>query len=179
MKITIFWFAWSWKSTVWKILSELLGYEFMSSWNIMRSWADELWLTIYEFEDKIVKNDYSFDIKLDKKVEEYWINNDNFIFESRLARNFISDSFKIYLKCDESERYNRIQKREWTLLPDIIEKNHIRERWVEKRYSEIYPNIQFPPNDELFDLVIDVNVIKPEEIVDIIMKKILVRYMNY
>jgi hypothetical protein len=37
----------------------------------MRQWAKESGYTIYEFEDKIVKKDDSFDIKLDKKVEEF------------------------------------------------------------------------------------------------------------
>ncbi|MFC1797759.1 hypothetical protein ACFLY2_00830 [Patescibacteria group bacterium] len=43
----------------------------MSSGNIMRAWADEMNYTIYEFEDKIIKTDDSFDLKLDNKVKEF------------------------------------------------------------------------------------------------------------
>lgn len=164
MKITIFWLAWSWTSTIWKLLSEELWYTFMSSWNIMRSWAEEKWYSLYQFEDKIAKNDKQFDIKLDNKVKDFWLNNDNFIFESRLSWNFIPDSYKIYLKCDEPIRYNRIHQREWVSLDEITEKNRKRESWIIKRYSEIYPNIVFPPIDNIFDLIIDVNSILPEEI---------------
>ncbi|MDP2396227.1 MAG: hypothetical protein Q8S84_05955 [bacterium] len=42
---------------------------------------------------------------------------------------------------------------------------------------EVYPHIHFPPRDDIFDLVIDVESITPEEIVDIITRKILVNYM--
>jgi cytidylate kinase len=54
-----------------KLLAEKLDYQFMSSGNIMRSWGDELGMSIYEFEDKVVKNDADFDVKLDKKVEDF------------------------------------------------------------------------------------------------------------
>ena len=112
MKITIFGLAGSGTSTIGKMLAEKQNSTFMSSGNILRSWAAESGYTIYEFEDKIVKKDHSFDLKLDKKVEEFGEQNDDFIFESRLAWYFIPDSFKIYLYCDDTERYNRIQNRE-------------------------------------------------------------------
>lgn len=179
MKITIFWLAWSGKSTVWKLLTDKLNYTFMSSWNIMRQWAEAEWLSIYDFEDKIAKNDDTFDVKLDNKVREYWVENDNFLFESRLAWYFIPDSFKIYLKCDEETRYKRIQNREATPLQDIIDKNKKRETELEQRYAKIYPHISFPPREEVFDIVIDVANISPQEIVDIIVSKIWVKYMEF
>ncbi len=177
MKITIFWFAWSGTSTIWKLLSERLDYKFMSSWNIMREWAKDLGLNIYDFENEVVKNDNSFDIKLDNKVLDFWINNDNFIFESRLAWYFIPDSFKIYLKCEDIERYDRIHKRELINIDEVLEKTQKRENDLISRYAKIYPNISFPPHEDIFDLVIDVTKISPLEITDFIMKKILLKYM--
>ena len=179
MKITIFWLAWSGTSTIWKLLSEKLEYEFMSSWNIMRQWASDLWYSLYDFESEYIKNDDSFDKNLDTKVREYWLNNDDFIFESRLAWYFIPDSFKIYLKCDESIRYNRIQKREAIPLVEVIEKNQKREKQLVTRYAKIYPQIEFPPNDTIFDLLIDVDSITPEEVIDLIMKNIWAYYMTF
>lgn len=172
MKITIFWLAGSGTSTIWKLLSERLDYKFMSSWNIMRSWAENLWYTIYEFEDKVIKTDDSFDIKLDEKVKNFWEKNDDFIFESRLAWNFIPDSFKIYLKCEETERYNRIQKREKLLFEIVKEKNLKRESELVQRYAQIYPDINFPPKEHIFDLVIDATNISPKEILQEILVKI-------
>lgn len=166
MKITIFGLAWSWTSTLWKMLSEKLEHTFMSSWNIMRSWADEMWYTIYEFEDKVIKTDQTFDLKLDKKVKEYWKENDNFIFESRLAWHFIDDSFKIFLHCDDDVRYKRIHSREWWDLDEIITKTKKRESELELRYKEVYPDISFPPKKENFDLFIDGTNHSPENTLD-------------
>lgn len=149
----------------------------MSSGNIMRDWAKELWLSIYEFEDKIAKEDDNFDLNLDNKVREFWVKNDNFIFESRLARYFIPDSFKIFMKCEDQERYNRIQNREQITMDEVLSKTKKREDELVERYSKIYPNITFPPSEEEFDLVVDVTNITPEEIVEIIMSKILINYM--
>lgn len=177
MKITVFWFAWSWTSTIWKLLSEKLDYKFMSSWNIMRWWAEELGYSIYEFENKIIKDDSSFDLKLDLKVKDFWKSNDNFVFESRLAWHFIPESFKIYLKCDEKERYKRIQNREWLLIDEVIEKTKKRETELEQRYGKIYPNIKFPPKEKTFDFIIDVTKLNPQEIVESIISRLSVNYM--
>jgi cytidylate kinase len=172
MKITIFGFAWSGTSTIWKMLSTSLDYTFMSSGNIMREWASESWLSIYDFEIQVAQKDDSFDLKLDKKVQEFWYNNDNFIFESRLAWHFIKDSFKIYLHCDEDERYLRIQNREWLNLYDIKKKNTKRESELVERYNSVYKDIEFPPSKKDFDLFIDATDISPEEIINLILQKI-------
>ena len=172
MKITIFWVAWTGTSTVGKLLAEKLWYSFQSTGNIMRSWADEAGYTIYEFEDKVIKLDESFDTKLDQKVVGFWKDNDNFIFESRLAWNFIPDSFKISLTCDDMERYKRIYEREWGEFVECMRKTKKREEELVKRYKEVYPNIVFPPNNDMFDIVIDTTKTLPDEIIEIITKKI-------
>lgn len=172
MKITIFGFAGSGTSTIWKMLAGKLNHDFMSTGNIMRTWAAEQGMDIYEFEKKITKKDHSFDHKLDKKVEDYWKENSNFIFESRLAWNFIPDSYKIFLHCDDEERYNRIHNREWWEREEIVNKTHTREAEVIRRYGEVYPDIVFPPQKEDFDLFIDSTKIWKEEVVNKILSAI-------
>jgi len=172
MKITIFGLAGSWTSTLWKDLSEKIDYKFMSTGNIMRSWAKESGYTIYEFEDKVIKKDKTFDLKLDKRVVEFWKENDDFIFESRLAWNFIPDSFKVFLYCGDNERYSRIQKREWWDLDEIITKTKKRESELITRYNEVYPSIEFPPKREDFDLFIDGTDLTPEETLIKVIEKI-------
>jgi len=172
MKITIFGLAWSWTSTLWKTLADKLGYTFMSTWNIMRSWAEESWYTIYDFEDKVIKQDKSFDLKLDKRVKDFWENNDDFVFESRLAWSFIPKSFKIFLYCDDDERYNRIQKREGWFLDEIVTKTKKRESELIVRYKEVYNDISFPPKKEDFDLFIDWTNISPEKTLNIVIAKL-------
>ncbi len=173
MKITLFWLAGSGTSTVGKLLAKKMQLNFMSSWNILRSWAkDEGYASIYEFEDKVAKHDTTFDIKLDNKVAEYGKNEDNFIFESRLAWHFIPESIKIYLDCEESERYRRIFQREGWEKQNIIDQNTKRETELVHRYNDVYPDILFPPQEEDFDIYIDGTDILPEQIVEQIMNQI-------
>lgn len=172
MKITLFGLAGTGTSTVGKLLAEKLWYSFHSTGNIMRSWAEEAGLSIYEFEDKVIKVDTSFDVKLDDRVKDFWKENDDFIFESRLAWNFIPDSFKISLTCEDTERYRRIHQREWGDIETVKEKTQKREDELLIRYKEVYPDIHFPPCDDSFDMIIDGTNINPDEIVENIIKKI-------
>lgn len=79
---------------------------------MFREYAKEAGMSLYEFENTIAKKDENFDKKLDAKTAEYGEENNNFIFESRLAWNFIPESFKIYIDCNTQERYRRIHQRE-------------------------------------------------------------------
>lgn len=164
MKITLFWLAGSGTSTIGKMLCEHLGYEFMSTWNIFRSFAQDAGMDLYTFENTVAKHDENFDKKLDKYAAKYGKENDNFIFESRLAWHFIPDSFKIYLDCDRDERYRRIHNREWGDIAHLTTNNTRREQELELRYSQVYPDILFPPNKENFDFYIDGSYLTPEEI---------------
>lgn len=178
MKITVFGLAGSGTSTIGKLLAEKLEYEFMSSGNIMRQWAEELWHTIYEFEDKVIKQDQSFDIKLDEKVRKYGQENVSFVFESRLAWHFIPDSFKVYLYCEENERYNRIHKREGWELAEIIDKTSKRESELIERYKAVYPHVSFPPEESQFDMFVDGTEKTPDEIVSAILSKVYSYYQS-
>ena len=172
MKITLFGFAWSGTTTIAKMLCEKLDYTFMSTWNIFRQYAQDAGMSVYEFENTIAKHDPNFDIKLDTLVKEYWVSNDNFVFESRLAWHFIPDSMKVYLDCEREERYRRIQEREKGKLEDIVFFNTRREEELEKRYHEIYPDITFPPLKESFDIYLDVTDMHPDRIVEVLVEKI-------
>jgi len=165
MKITIFWLAGSGTSTIGKMLCKELEYSFMSTGNIFRSFAQEAGMDLYTFENTIAQDDENFDKKLDSYAAEYGKNNDNFVFESRLAWHFIPDSFKIYLDCNQDERYRRIHEREWGDIHQISIHNSRRESELELRYDQVYPHISFPPNPKDFDLYIDSSALSPKEII--------------
>lgn len=165
MKVTIFGLAGTGKSTVAKIIANDLNLSYNSTGNLMREKAQSLGMTIYEF-DEMIKGDSSFDIALDKQVAEFGINEDNFIFESRLAWYFIYDSIKIKLNCDEDVVYRRISERESILVDEARRLTQKRANDVMARYSKIYPQIEFPPSDLEFDLVIDTTKLNVGEVVN-------------
>jgi cytidylate kinase len=84
----------------------------MSTGNIFRQFAADAGMNLYDFENSVAKKDLNFDKKLDAQTQKYGEENEDFIFESRLAWHFIPDSFKIFLDCESDERYRRIHKRE-------------------------------------------------------------------
>lgn len=165
MKITIFGLAGTGTSSVGKALAEKLGYKFKSSGNIFREQAKEKGLSIYEY-DELVRSDVKYDIELDNLVGKFGEDNNNFIFESRLAWFFIPDSIKIKLICDEEVTFERISDRENISIEEAKEKTIKRAKTLEERYAKVYPHIKYPPKDEVFDLIIDNTNMSVEEEVE-------------
>jgi cytidylate kinase len=165
MKITIFGLAGTGKTTTAKILAKELNLKFNSTGNLMREKAKELNLSIYEF-DQLCKKDSKYDLELDKNVQTYGKDNDNFIFESRLAWYFISDSVKIKLQCDEEIAYERIAERENLTLEESRNLTEERKQIVSQRYNSLYPNLEYPPKNDIFDLIINTSETSIEEVVE-------------
>lgn len=171
MKITIFGLAGTGTSTVGRLLAKKLNYDFKSSGEMFRKIASSHNQTIYEFE-KTCKNDNKFDLEVDNAVVKYGKNNIDFVFESRLAYYFISDSFKIKLICGNDECYKRIAQREEISFEEAKEKTIFRTNESQLRYNLTYSQIQYPPKDKVFDIIIDTTNISPEKIVEKIIKEL-------
>jgi cytidylate kinase len=169
-KITIFGLAGTGKTTAGKILASKLGYEYMSSGNIFRSYADELGLSLNEFEE-LSKTYDKYDKKLDDTVSEYGRTHDNFIFESRLAWHFIPDSFKISLVCDFEERIKRVANRENKSIDQVRDETIHREDLIRKRYSDYYGINNFDDNLN-FDFVVDTVPNNAEMVVELILNEL-------
>jgi cytidylate kinase len=172
-KITIFGLAGTGKSTTGKILKEKLGYEYISTGSIFRTMAENEGMSLNDFEQLSDTTD-KYDKELDNKTKEYGENNDNFIFDSRLAWHFIPDSFKIKLDCDFDTRTVRIAEREIKDLDKVRDETIHREDLITKRYKNYY-GIEDFSNDKNFDLVVDTKVNNAQKVVEIIMKELELR----
>jgi predicted cytidylate kinase len=153
-KIVFFGLAGTGTSSTGKKLAKELGFKFMSTGNIMRQKAEELGLSIYDF-DTLCQQEPKYDLELDVMVKEYGKNNDKFIFESRLAWYFIPDAIKVYFSCDQNLAYARISKREHISITEATKLTKQRAKIIEGRYSILYPNMSYPPKKEVFDYIID------------------------
>ena len=169
-KITIFGLAGTGKSSTAKELTAKLGYTYKSTGNMYREFAEELGMTLNELERASVTDD-SYDRKLDAKTTEYGQQNDNFIFESRLAWHFIPDSFKIMLVCDETARIQRVANREGKSFEQVKQETLERESLIYKRYKEYYgiENINDPEN---YDFIVDTEKNNLQEVVQIILTEL-------
>jgi len=164
VKITLFGLAGTGTSTVGKLFSEKYNFKFGSGGNMFREMAAEHKMDVYEF-NQFCQKDKKYDLELDTRIANFGKENDNFAFESRVAWNFIPDSIKIKIICDDDVRIERICDRDnKENLEEIKEKTKNREISEKKRYFDYY-DIEDYSDDKHFDLIIDSTNLTPEEII--------------
>lgn len=160
------------KTTVAKLLAEKFGLKYVYSGKIFREMADKHKMSLEEFGAYCEKHK-----EVDKQLDDYQLEvltKGNVIAEGRIAgwiahKNNIS-SVKVLLQADLETRSKRIVTRE---EGDVQKrKNEIlkREKSEAKRYKNYY-NIDLD-DTSIYDLVVDSSNKTPEEIVDLIIKKI-------
>ena len=168
MIITLGGKAWSWKWTVAKLLSEKLGYEIISIWNLKRKLAEEMGLSISEFNllGEKPENQHEFDLK----YEEYQKNldlNSQVILESRLWFLCQPNAFKVFLNVSDEVASQRI-------LNDKRTTDHFfSPEDDQNRYLSLY-NIDLWDSSQ-YNLTIDTSNLTPEEVVE----KILIEFSTY
>jgi len=160
------------KSTVAQLLEEKLSIEYVYSGMIFRTLAKKYKMSLEEF-GKYCENNEDVDRELDDKQLEI-LKKGDVILEGRLAgwlayKNNIS-AFKIMIDTDLDTRAERIVKREGGDIK--VRKKEIikREKSESLRYKNYY-DIDLS-DTSIYDIVIDSGTKTPEEIVDIILKKL-------
>lgn len=174
MKIVIGGLPGAGKSTLAKKLAEKLGYNFYSMGNIRRQIAKDKGLTLEEY-NKECEQGSAEDEKIDNKVKEIGLNEDNFVIDSRTAFHFIPDAKKIFLTVEPKEGAQRIwadlnekglaEKRNEANQLKTVEavEDNVKKR-VEsdkKRYQEYYGFDAYDSNN--YDFVIDTTGLKNSE----------------
>lgn len=167
-KITIFGAEGTGKSTISKLLAQALSYEVLSSGGMMRETAQEHGMDIYEF-GRYLQDNLEIDRALDQKIAAYGRDHSSFVFESRLAWYWIPDAFHIVLRASDDVRMARIAQRENMVIEQAREMTLEREATNQARYSVLYPEMIFPPQDDQFALVIDTDDKTPAEIIELIL----------
>ena len=172
MIITISGTPGSGKSTVAKKLKKRLGFEYIYSGQIFRELADKHDMSLEEF-GKYCEENSDIDKELDEKQVEILQTKDDIILEGRLSgwlsyKNNI-DALKIFLDADINIRTKRIIKREKGLFDKRKKEIKKREKSEKTRYKNYY-GIDLDETS-IYDMVIDTEDKKPEEIVDLIVLK--------
>lgn len=160
------------KSTIGQLLNKKLGISYIYSGEIFRETAKKYKMSLEEFGRYCEKN-----IEIDKELDERQLNilkNGNVILEGRLAgwiakKNNIN-ALKVMITADIDIRVKRIIERENGEYNTRLNEMLKREKSEEKRYKKYY-NIDIK-DTSIYDLIIDSSFKKPEEIIDIILKKI-------
>lgn len=167
LKITITGDLYSGKSTVAKAISETLDYTYFSVGELQRSLAMEKGISITEYNQYMLDN--NLDHEVDNRTSEIGKKENNFIFDARLAWNFIPDSFKIYLKVDIEVAVDRAMKDDRGKSEKYASRKEAKENIIERRRLEVtrFKDIyKVDINDESnYDLVIDTSHMNTEEVI--------------
>jgi predicted cytidylate kinase len=160
------------KTTVAKLLAEKLGLEYVYSGRIFREMAEKHDMSLEEFGSYCEKHS-EIDKQLDDQQLEI-LRRGNIIVEGRITgwiahRNKIP-AVKILLDADIEIRAKRIVNREKGDVEKRKQEILVREKSEATRYKNYY-NIDLK-DMSIYDVVIDSSDIPPEEIVDLIVKKI-------
>ena len=160
------------KSTVAELLKQKLKIEYINTGMIFRTLAKKHNMSLKEFGTHCEKNP-DYDKELDEQQLKI-LQKGDIILEGRLAgwiayKNKIKSN-KIMINADINTRAERIVKREKGELETRKKEIKKREKSEELRYKNYY-NIDLK-DESIYDLVIDSSNKKPEEITDIIIKKI-------
>lgn len=178
MKITIGGPPGSGKGTVGKKLAKILGYKYACGGDMFRKAAEKHEMTMGDFDVFMKENPGArIDNEIDGYQKKYGEENDNFIFESRLAWYFIPDSIKIKIDADEDERIKRIAnddtidriayKKE--SFEKTKEKTRVRFKAHQEKINEIY-GIEDMMAEEHYDYIIENKRDKLDETIKEILK---------
>lgn len=162
-KITIFGLAGTGTSSTGKALAKALNVPFLSSGNIFRKKAQDMNMSLIEFEEFTAK-DPSYDKVLDGELTAYGKATPAFVVESRLAWYTIPDSLKIKLTCERDERLKRVARRDNISLEQAIADTDYREGKALTHYKDLY-GIELYTDDAHFDHVIDTTHMTVDEVV--------------
>lgn len=176
MHITITGNLGSGKSTICRLLSEEYQFEIYSTGKVQRELARKMNMSTLEL-NQLMRMDQQYDRMIDNETARISGENkdEDIIFDSRLAWNFVKSSFKVFVsvslevaavrvmndKRGEEERYSSLEEA----------KNLLAERAATEkvRYKEIY-NVNYMDFSN-YNLVIDSTYCTPDKITEVIYRE--------
>lgn len=176
MHITITGNLGSGKSTICKIMEDKYGFEIYSTGKVQRELAREMNMTTLEM-NQLMCSDPKYDTMIDDATARISKENRDkkIIFDSRLAWNFVEQSFKVFLSVSLSVAADRVfndNRGKEEQYKDIDEARNLlaaRAQTETKRYKEMYNLDYFNFNN--YNLVIDSTYCTSEKIASIIMEE--------
>lgn len=161
------------KGTVGKLFAEKYNFEYMCTGDMFREYTKKLgYSSILEFQQKY-PDITSVDKEIDNQTTEIGKKriNDNIIFDSRLAWNFIPESFKVFIDVDWNIAAERLLQtnRNTEKVSSLQEAElALKNRWQEEndRYIKLYKTNNTNPNN--YNLVVSSTDKTPEELCEII-----------
>ncbi len=163
------------KSTVCRRLEQEYGYEIFSTGKVIRQIADEMGITVLEMNELMCK-DHQYDKMIDDTTARISRENPekSILFDSRLAWNFVEQSFKVFLSVDLMEAARRVYQdtsrgevEAYKSVEDAADQLRARAANEDKRYEELYGIHYFDFGN--YNLVLDSSFAPPELVSEVLL----------
>jgi CMP/dCMP kinase len=158
------------KSTLARLLSEKLGWEYISAGNYFRDW--------YKKQGMDVSKVYGIPEEEDRKMEADFKREmavkPNAIFESRLAGWLAKDypeTLKVLCTVSDEEAYKRVAKRDSVSEEEAKNLSIQRAKDLVDKFNKLYGVSDFL-DPKYFDLVIDTTTLKPDQVLEKVLEKL-------
>ncbi len=165
------------KSTLGKILEAEYGYKIFSTGEVIRQIAGEHGVSVLEM-NKMMEKDHKYDHMIDDTTARISREQKEkkLLFDSRLAWNFVEDSFKVFLSVSLSVAAARVmadasrgEVETYASLEECKESLKERAATEDRRYKELYGIEYF--NYANYNLVLDSSDCAPALLAEILMKE--------
>jgi len=165
------------KSTLSKILEADYGYEIFSTGKVIRQIAEEQGVSVLEM-NKLMEKDHKYDHMIDDTTARISKEQKDkkLLFDSRLAWNFVEESFKVFLSVSLSVAAERVLAdasrgavETYASVEECKERLKERAATEDRRYKDIYGIEYF--NYANYNLVLDSSDCAPEVLAKILVQE--------
>lgn len=150
-----------------------MGYDIISTGTIFRDIAKEKGISVVEL-NELAKQSREIDDMIDNRSIKLGKELDNVIFDSRMAWNFVEDSFKVFLLIDPTEAAKRVlhdatrETEKYNSLDEAYDNLSKRAMIEKERFKELYNVDYYDLNN--YNLVIESTYATPTEIAEEILR---------
>ncbi len=158
------------KSTLARLLSEKLNWDYISAGNYFRDWYKRKGMDV----SKVYGIPEEEDRKMEADFKKEMAEKSDTIFESRLAgwlAKDYSETLKVLCTVDESEAYKRVAGRDSVSVEDAEKLSKQRASDLADKFNKLYGVSDFL-DPKYFDLVIDTTNLTPDQVLEKVLEKL-------
>lgn len=158
------------KSTLARLLSEKLDWEYISAGNYFREWYKSQGMDVSKVYGIPEEEDRKMEASFQKEMKE----KEGVVFESRLAGWLARDypeTLKVLCTVENEEAYKRVSKRDSVSEAEAKTLSIQRSKDLVDKFNKLY-NVSDFLDGKYFDLVINTTNLNPEEVLQKVLEKL-------
>ena len=168
--ITVFGPAGSGKGAVGKLLAKHLQCEHIDMGDLRREMARSYGVSLEELH-QLGLRDRKYDDIQDERVRKLPEEHDRLLIVSRTAWFLLPQSIKVLLTCRPKVGAERVAQRQKISIEEALQRNSERDQVDGERYKRYVGIPEYPPKQDVFDVVVDSSDMPPEDVLRELIEK--------